>query len=429
MQRFPLISATALLALLPACGTNQAAPPLSAAQTVPVAAEERAPVTILVAIDGFRADYVQRGITPNINALANGGITASMRPSFPSKTFPNHWTIVTGLRPDRHGITANRMEDPDRPGELFTLANDDPFWWNDAQPIWNDAERAGIRTATMFWPGSNVAVGGSRATEWPYAITGGTRPSDWAQFTMAINNVQRVNMVLDWARRPAATRPKLLTLYFDTVDTAGHTFGPDDARTNAAVAEVDQNIGALVAGLREMGQPANLVLVADHGMAETSSERTIALSELLPQGSYRTVESGPYAGLFALPGHERQVEQILFAKHDKFSCWPKQAIPARLHYGTHKRVPQILCLADTGWQILEKRPSSPRTAGNHGWHPDAPEMAALFVANGPAFKSGTVESFDNVDVYPLLRRLVGLPVASDKDGSDAAFRNVLNAND
>ena len=159
-------------------------------------------------------------------ALAAGGTEASMRPSFPTKTFPNHWAIVTGDRPDRSGIVANNMEDDSRPKDKFTMASDDPYWWNEAEPIWITAEKQGVRTATMFWPGSNVAWGGNKAAEWPYRISGGSRPSDWAQFNEAISPTQRVNGVLDVLRRPADIRPRFVTLYFDEVDTAGHNNGP-----------------------------------------------------------------------------------------------------------------------------------------------------------------------------------------------------------
>ena len=414
------LAAAALAALLQACVNAPASGP------APVAAvESRPPVTILVSIDGFRADYLDRGVTPNLSRLAAEGASGPMRPSFPTKTFPNHWTLATGLRPDRHGITANKIEDPARPGETFTMETDDPFWWNAAEPIWVDAEKAGIRTGTLFWPGSNVAVGGTRGDKWPYPITGGARPHDWAQFSMVIDNEQRVNGVLDWVRRPARIRPAFLTLYFDTVDTAGHDFGPDDPRTTAAVAEIDARIGELAAGLAEMDQPANLVIVADHGMAVTRSDQILVLSQMLPEGSYRAVETGPYASLFALPGHEAEVEKALLGRHDHYDCWRKSEIPARFHYGTNPRIPPIFCLAEVSWQFAEKPPSSRKVGGNHGWDNAAPEMAALFIANGPAFRAAKLPAFDNVDVYPLLRDLLGLPPVEGKDGSDAVFAGVL----
>ncbi len=155
--------AAVLAAGLQACVTQPVAAPTTVAAT-PIAA--RKPITILISIDGFRPDYLMRGVTPNLNALAAAGISAAMRPSFPSVTFPNHWTVVTGLRPDRNGIVGNRMEDPAHPGMTFTMQSEEPFWWNAAEPIWITAEKAGIRSATMFWPGANVAFDGRRPSDW-----------------------------------------------------------------------------------------------------------------------------------------------------------------------------------------------------------------------------------------------------------------------
>lgn len=422
MRWYSKLAAAALAAVLQACATAPvAAPPPPAAAP---AAEARAPVTILVSIDGFRADYLDRGVTPNLSRLAAEGVTAPMRPSFPSKTFPNHWTLVTGLYPDHHGIVANKMEDASRADEVFTMASDDPFWWNAADPIWVDAEKAGIRSATMFWPGANVAIGGTRTDKWSDVI-GGTRPSDWQQFNGAITGEQRVNAVLDWMRRPAAIRPKLVTLYFDTVDHAGHAFGPDDPRTTRAVADVDTLIGMLADGLAVLRQPANLVIVADHGMAQTRSERTILLDRFVAPGDYHLVEAGPYAGLSPLAGKEAAVEKGLLGRHEHFECWRKGEIPARLHYGSNPRVPAILCLAEIGWQIADKPPRPNAIGGAHGYDNMAPEMAALFIASGPAFRPAKLAGFENVDVYPLLRDLIGLPPKAGIDGTDAPFRGVL----
>jgi predicted AlkP superfamily pyrophosphatase or phosphodiesterase len=418
----PLLAA--LLAIgASACTTTGTPLSVPVAQTV---ADARPPVTILVSIDGFRADYLDRGVTPNLAALAAKGVHAAMRPSFPSKTFPNHWTLVTGLRPDRTGIVANSIEDATRPGETFTMETDDPFWWNSAEPLWVTAEKAGIRSATMFWPGSNVAFGGVRAKEWPHTLTGGTRPEDWQQFNMAVDNGQRVNAVLDWIRRPAATRPTFVTLYFDTVDTAGHRWGPDDPRTTKAVGEIDGSIGQLVHGLEAMGQPANLVIVADHGMASISKTRTIPLDQIANPADYRIVEATTYGSLAAVPGHEAALEAALLKPHDHLTCWRKAEIPARFHYGSNPRVPPYFCLAETGWLVVKTATSKVDDLGNHGYDNMAPEMAALFIASGPGIRAGgTLPSFDNVDVAPLMRDLLGLPPGKDLDGDDAPFRRVL----
>lgn len=412
-------------ALVAGCTATTSAPPLPAPAPV-VASEARDPVTILVSIDGFRADYLDRGVTPTLSRLAAEGVTGIMRPSFPSITFPNHWTLVTGLRPDRSGIVGNKMEDPARPGETFTMASDDPFWWNESSPIWVDAEKAGIRTATMFWPGANVAVGGTLVPDSHGRVDGGTRPQDWQQFNAQVTGTQRVQAVLDWLRRPAAIRPRLVTLYFDTVDTAGHSYGPDDARTTAALADVDARIAMLVKGLAELGQPANLVIVADHGMAATSTDRLVTLDSIADPALFHVVEMGPYAALNATSGNQAALEARLLKPHDHLQCWRKADIPARLHYGRNPRVPAYLCLADVGWMVLDKKPSERKLGGMHGYDNMAPEMRALFVANGPAFARGkTIPAFDNVAIEPLLRDLIGLPPEAGLDGSDAPFRDVL----
>lgn len=409
MRWYSTLAAAALAVLLQACATAPVDAPTVAA------AEARAPVTILVSIDGFRADYLDRGITPALSALAARGVRAAMRPSFPTKTFPNHYAIVTGLRPDRNGIVANTMEDVRRPGKKFTMSTMDPFWWDEAEPIWVAAERAGIRTGTMFWPGSNAKIRGT----WPTA---------WQQFNHDMPDGQRVDALVDWLRRPAAERPVFYTLYFNTVDDAGHDFGPDAPETNAAVASVDAQIGRLRDALAALGQPANLIVVADHGMAPISEDRVIDFARVADPADYRILEDGVYASFFAAPGHEAALEAAVLKPHDHMQCWRKAEIPARFHYGANPRVPPYFCLADITWSIRAKAPDPDwqPNYGNHGWDNAEPMMLALFVANGPAFVPGKrIGTFDNVDVYPLLRDLVGLPPATGVDGSDAAFRDVL----
>ena len=406
--------AALLAAGLQACVTQ----PLEAPKTVAVApAEARKAVTILISIDGFKPDYLARGVTPNLNALADAGISAAMRPSFPSITFPNHWTIVTGLRPDRNGIVGNKIEDPGHPGMTFNMQSEEPFWWAQAEPIWITAEKAGIHSATMFWPGANVAFDGKR-------------PQDWQQYGHEVSNRQRVDAIIDWLRRPADTRPAFFTLYFDAVDSAGHANGPDSPKTTAVVGEVDAAIGRLRSELTALGQPANFVIVADHGMAAISPDRVVRLDQNLPEGSYRFVVSGPYAGIEPMPGKEAALAAAIAKPVPHAQCWPKAQMPVALHYGRNPRVPAFVCLAETGWLILDKPPAADmadKYRGAHGFDPTDPQMAALFIASGPAIKpAGKIAGFDNVDVAPLLRDLLGLPAGKDLDGSDAPFRGALN---
>ncbi|WP_326525891.1 alkaline phosphatase family protein [Sphingomonas sp.] len=415
-----------LFAALAGCaGASAPRHPAAPSTLAADAAEQRAPVTILISIDGFRPDYLDRGITPSLSQLAAAGVRAEMRPSFPSKTFPNHWTVVTGLRPDRNGIVSNRIEDPEGKRRAFTMATDDPWWWNAAPPVWVDAEKAGIRTAAMFWPGSNVAVGGTRDDQWPNDITGGVRPDDWVPFSGYVDDRQRVDTVVDWLRRPATSRPRFVTLYFDIVDTAGHRFGPNDPRTDAAIAEADAAVGALVAQLVALRQPADILITSDHGMAQVTGDRIVQVRDLASPEDGRVVEDGVFASFAPLPGREAQLAASLSRSRPHVQCWPKEQIPARFHYGRNPRVPPWFCLADPGWRIVEGKPNR-EEGGEHGYDNDAPDMRALFIASGPAFRRGvTLPSFDNVDIYPLLRRLLGLPPATDVDGSDAAFDDAL----
>lgn len=405
------------LATLPAGPATGILPaPAAIAGTMTPAAAQRSPVTILISIDGFHPSYLERGVTPNLNALADAGAKAEMRPSFPTKTFPNHYTIVTGLRPDSHGIVGNNIEDAARPGVWFSLGNHnqslDPFWWDGAEPIWVTAEKQGIRTATMFWPGSEVPIRG-------------TRPSDWQRFDMAVTNVQRVAAVVDWMRRPPATRPRFVTLYFDTVDTAGHEFGPVAPETMAAVAEVDERIGALVEELDALGQPANIVVVSDHGLAETNDERLILLGEIVDLATIRIVADGAYAGIEPVEGREAEAAAALLKPHPNMECWRKSGIPERFDYGDHPRVPAIVCLPRTGWLIVAAPPEWDPNGGNHGYDNQAPEMLATFIASGPAFRAGeTLPTIDNVDIYPLLADLVGVDPLPN-DGNATRFEKVL----
>lgn len=407
MKLVPRLIALAGLAALQACMT----PPVQA-PSAQAAVETRAPVTLLVSIDGFRPDYLDRGDTPVLSKLAAAGVRGSMQSSFPTKTFPNHYAIVTGLHPDRNGIVANRMEDPRRPDEVFTMANVDPFWWDEAEPVWVTAEKAGIRTATMFWPGSNAPVHG-------------TYPSDWQQFAQAMPEKNRIAAIVDWLRRPVATRPRLLTLYFDSVDTAGHRFGPDSPEVRAAMRGVDARIGELMAELRELGQPVNLIVGADHGMAPIDAARTIDLSKLVPLDAVRVIEDGPYAAFHAQPGREAEVRAAFAKTVPHMQCWEKEKLPARLAYGRNPRVPPFICIADSGWMILARAPEYPIKGGAHGYDNADPLMRAGFIANGPAFREGQRIEGRNVDIYPLVRNLIGLPDATDVDGSLAPFEPAL----
>lgn len=394
-------AALAMVLVLAGCAQLPAKPELDR--------ESDAALVVLVSIDGFRADYLDLGVTPNLSRLAKAGAHGAIRPSFPTKTFPNHYSLVTGLRPDHHGIIDNNMIDPEIPEVAFALSNRaavrDARWWNDGTPIWVSAERAGIRSATLFWPGSEAAIQG-------------VRPSLWLPFRQSMSAMARVDQVLAWLDGPTATRPRLITLYFDEVDTVGHFFGPDSRQVSEAAARTDVAIGRLTEGLKARGLKANLIVTADHGMAAVAPDRVIYLEDLASADMGRSLALGAFMTYYPAPGREAQAEAALLAPHPHMTCWRKGEIPARYHFGTHRRVSPIFCLPQTGWEITTRARRPPK-GGNHGFDPYSPEMAAIFIGHGPAFARGRATPLtDNVDVYPLLARLLGVePEANDGGGT------------
>lgn len=375
------------------------------------------PSVLLVSIDGFRADYLHLGLTPNLARIADTGVRAAwMNPSYPSLTFPNHYTLVTGLRPDHHGIVHNTMHDAGL-GD-FSLGRQqavgDGRWWG-GEPVWVAAENAGLPTATLFWPGSEAPING-------------VRPSRWRPFDAELPATTRVDIVLAWLAEPDATRPRFATLYFDQLDHESHDHGPDSPAAHAAIREVDAAIGRLLDGLATRGPGAgvNLVVVSDHGMAAVAPGHAVAVEDMVAPRDARLASAGQSVGFVPLPGREAAAQAQLLGKHDHYECWRKEALPPRWHYGQHSRVPPIVCQMEEGWdarpraQLAKWPPTS--TRGSHGFDPALPSMRAIFLARGPAFREGVqLPAFDNVDVYPLLMELVGLePAPNDGDGDALA---------
>lgn len=403
---FPLL-AIALL-LLAACATRA---PTSAQNTTKLPQPE---LVLLVSIDAFRADYLQRGVTPNLALIAREGVRADwMNPSYPSLTFPNHYSIVTGLRPDHHGIVHNTMRDAALGGFKLSDRNavGDGRWWS-GEPIWVGAQKAGLHGATMYWPGSEAAIGGVRPTQWRRFV-------DQARVPAA----DRVDTVLGWLDGPQQERPRLVTLYFDQVDHAGHDFGPDSAQLRTALRDVDDAMGRLLRGLAARGllDRTNLLVVSDHGMATVRPGHTLAVEDIVSVQEAVVVTVGQVIGIAPNPGFEAVVSQRLLGAHPRYDCWRKQDMPARWQYGAHARIPPIMCQMHEGWdavarETLKTRPTD-HARGSHGYDPALPSMRALFLARGPAFRQGvTIRAFDNVDVYPLLARLLGIaPAPNDGD--------------
>lgn len=378
-------------------------------------------VLVLASLDGFRADYLDRGVTPNLTALARRGVRAvRMIPSFPSKTFPNHYSIATGLYPGHHGIVANRVWDPALGS--FSMDNrkavQDGRWWG-GEPIWITAEQAGLRTAPLFWPGSEAVIHGTRPSEW--------RPWD--------NGETDIKERLAWVEKhlslPPDQRPRFVSFYTEVVDNAGHEFGPGSPEVDRALTIADRAIGRLVEIVHrhQLEDVVDLVVVSDHGMAEVSIDRRVFLDDLLPDWK-QVLEVVDWNPLFAAnlkqPAEaDRILASLQRAKH--LDAHKKAAAPESWHYRESSRVPDLLALADEGWTLTthDRKEDPWVVGGNHGYDPTLPSMGAIFIAAGPSFRQGVVlEPFENVNLYSLFCRILGLEPAPN-DGSIAPLTQAL----
>jgi len=344
------------------------------------------------------------------------GISASLIPSFPSKTFPNHYTIVTGLYPGHHGIVANAVKDLPT-GRVLTMGNQkevqDPMGWG-GEPLWITVQRAGQSSGAMFWPGSEAPILGER-------------PTYWEHFDERVPGNARVDKVLSWLDLPPAMRPTLLTLYFSDVDGAGHDSGPDSKAVGDAVRRVDRYLGRLMRGLskRRLDQQVNVVLVSDHGMAPATTDRVVVIDDYISLDDVEIVDLNPTVGIFPRPGREDAVFQALKQAHPRLKVYRRAETPDHWHYRDHPRIPPIVGVVDEGWQILrrstltaQREKTHGRPTGVHGYDPaEAETMRGIFAAAGPAFKVGvTVNAFENVHVYDALAEILRVtPAPNDGD--------------
>jgi predicted AlkP superfamily pyrophosphatase or phosphodiesterase len=327
--RFP--AAVLACALLAACAST---PRTASAPSLP-------PTVLLLSVDGLRADKVDATHTPNLFRLASEGVrSVGMRPSYPSLTFPNHYTLVTGLRPDHHGLIHNAMNA--EPLGEFRLSDREavrnPAWWEGGEPIWVSVRKAGLKSATWSWPGSEAPIHGLHADQW--------QPYD-----EAVSLPARMQQLLAWLQgAPDGIPPRFVAGYMEHVDQAGHAHGPDSPEYAAALREVDNAIGQLVDDLRraDLLDRTNLIVVSDHGMATVKEGQQIATQDMVPPAVAMVVSVGQSVGFTPQPGKQAEAEKYLLGEHPHYQCWNKAQLPARWHYGSHPRVPPIVCQMQPG---------------------------------------------------------------------------------
>ena len=367
--------------------------------------------TILISFDGFRHDYLQKVSTPHFDSLTAGGVKSEgLIPVFPSKTFPNHYAIATGLYPENSGFVGNTMYDP-KWDEWYRISDrqavEDGKWYG-GEPIWNTLEKQGIRTGTMFWVGSEADIQGMH-------------PTHWKTYNDDMPAKARIDTVMKWMTGAGEQTVDFATLYYSDVDSKGHRYGTDSDSLHNAIRRSDEIMGYLKQQMkkRDLWESTNVVIVSDHGMVDLSADKVVRLDEIIDIDDTKRVIWGPVTMIQPKEDREEEVYQALKSAEDHYRVYKKEELPERYHLKNHRRVKGIVMVADLGYTILDEDyqedfiASLPRAT--HGYDNNKKAMQGFFRAHGPAFKEGAeVEAFQSIHIYELVNHLMGTePVPND----------------
>lgn len=382
------------------------------------------PHVILVSFDGFKPEYLDRFELPGFRRVIERGVRAqAMIPVFPSLTFPNHYSLVTGLYPEHHGLVENTFHDPER-HRTYSIRDQEAVsdgTWYRGEPIWVTAETQGMVAACFFWPGSEAAIHG-------------VRPTIWNKYDGSIPNETRVQTVLEWLRLPPERRPHLITLYFSELDVVSHRGQLDVPAIAQATKSLDRALDALVTGIDSLPirEQVYLLLTSDHGMAETSGPHTVMLNDLIDTASVVVGYDGPIAGLHVNGGvsEARRIRDQINSRLHHGRAHLRAEVPEQHHFRADPRIGDIVIIMDEPWMLLGSPPvlSLLRERwGNHGWDPSLPSMHAIFMMAGPNIPGGvTIPAVHNIDVYPLMTELLGLRTAQPIDGRAGRIRKLIS---
>lgn len=367
------------------------------------------PYVILISFDGFRWDYLNRNLTPNLEKVREEGVSAlSLLPAFPSKTFPNHLSIITGMYPSHHGIIEINFYDPFR-RQIYrmqdTITTRSERWYL-GEAFWETAERQGITTASYFWPGSELSDIYRRPTYREFFDY--TRP-----------NETRLQGVIDWLKLPAEKRPHFITLYFQDTDSKGHQYGPNSPEVNEAVKKLDSITGLLFKKLAEikMQDSINVIFVSDHGMTEVSHDREINIEQIIDSNKATLGDFGPITMVFPKKENSREVYKVLKRNENHYKVYSRDEVPAYFHYNEDPFISPIVVIADQGWSLISNKKSGRNKKGDHGYDNNQIDMHGIFLAIGPNFKKNyRTGTLWNIDIYPLLCKIFNIVPRSDIDG-------------
>lgn len=376
-----------------------------------------APYVLLISFDAFRYDYLDRGLTPNFERLAQAGVRADgLIPMFPTKTFSNHYSVATGLSPGRHGVVANSFYDRtfDATYRLSDRTTVEDGRWYGGEPIWVTAEMQGMVSAAMFFVGTEAPVKG-------------VQPTYWNKFDANVSEDTRIRKVLDWFAMPRESRPHLVTLYFERLDNAGHRYGPDSPELNVALAGADSLMGEILDGIAALphGDSVHIVVVSDHGMSLYDRDPVIA-DDWADLSDVHVITSGPIAHLYVDGDttRARALKEALDRAPGVAAYLPDETPPEWRTY-RNPRFGDVLLVADEGVQVTRSGWPGERSAASHGWAP-MQSMHGLFIAAGPRLRAGLrIPAFENINIYPLLAEILGLRPATDIDGRLDVLRHVL----
>jgi alkaline phosphatase D len=372
---------------------------------------------ILVSFDAFRWDYSKLYNTPNLDKLASEGVIAEqLIASFPTKTFPNHYSIITGLYPDNHGIINNNFPAPDlglyyRMGDRLAVEN--PAFYG-GEPLWVTAEKQGIKAASFFWVGSESSAGGMY-------------PSYWKRYDGSITYEARIDTVIKWLGYPDDKRPEFVNLYFEEPDLTSHDYGPVSSETGRIVTALDSIVGVIRLKLSSLphAKKINLIVLSDHGMGPVSPERYINLRDVVPGRMIASVSGGN--PVYLINPNEGKGDSVLYLLNSVkgMKAWRKSGLPTRWHYGTNPRIPEIVVVADSSWSLGTGSDRSSIKGGTHGYDNFNSDMFSIFYATGPSFKKGyRIKELNNVDIYNLICRVLDITPAKN-DGDPAHIKGML----
>jgi len=381
------------------------------------------PYVIMISTDGFRYDYAKKYNAENLLKYSKEGVQATaMIPSYPSITFPNHWSLITGLYPSHHGLVDNFFYDYERK-EKYAMSNkqnaEDGSWYG-GTPLWSLAEKQGMISASLQWVGSA-------------SDAGGIRPTYYYHYHEKFTPSEKVDKVIRWLLLPEDQRPHFISLYFPEVDGAGHHFGPESKETETAVHLIDETIGDLVQIVSDLGlKNVNFVFVSDHGMIQVDSRNPLEIPQILiDKDRFDYYNSQTLLRVYVKnPKEVKSVFKELKAnKTDDYEVYLDKKLPRYLHFATrddkYHRIGQILLIPKAPKVFLEKGQKT--SAGKHGYDPKlVPEMKATFLAWGPAFKSNQViNEFENVNVYPVIAEILDLKLDQKIDGKLKMLKPIL----